>query len=144
MSCWLWSIPPHNYPLCVENRVFAIRTAGKAAVQRIRPRDRIFAYVPGRKVVAGMFTAWGAPADMLFVGTRDAASDNVFYGLDPDTGLVIWDFANLPMPDPDNIVRLYGNYYTRDSAPVSPTTRWADRHRRAFNAGILEAAEGGE
>jgi len=57
MACWLWSIPPHNYPLCVRSETFAIRTAGKRAVQRIEPGDKIFAYLPGEKAIAGMFTA---------------------------------------------------------------------------------------
>jgi hypothetical protein len=57
LANWLWSIPPHNYKACVESQTFAVRTAGKAAVQRIEPGDGIFAYLPGPKVVAGMFRA---------------------------------------------------------------------------------------
>lgn len=60
MKYWLWSIPQSNYATCVENGVFAIRTAGKSAVQEIMEGDRIFAYVSGRKVIAGVFRAASA------------------------------------------------------------------------------------
>ena len=57
MSCWLWSIPPHNYQTCVERRLFAIRKAGRAAVERVQQGDTIFAYLPALKVIAGQFRA---------------------------------------------------------------------------------------
>jgi Holliday junction resolvase-like predicted endonuclease len=57
MKNWLWSIPPHNYQKCVEHRVFAIRTAGRRAVESVKPGDRIFAYLPGLRAIAGLFTA---------------------------------------------------------------------------------------
>jgi Holliday junction resolvase-like predicted endonuclease len=57
MRNWLWSIPPHNYQTCLENGVFAIRRAGRRAVEAIEPGDRIFAYLPGLRALAGVFTA---------------------------------------------------------------------------------------
>jgi hypothetical protein len=43
--------------LCVERGIFAIRRAGINAIKRIGPGDRIFAYVPGLSVIAGVFRA---------------------------------------------------------------------------------------
>jgi hypothetical protein len=57
MPNWLWSIPPHNYERCVETGTFAVRVAGKSAAQRIEPGDLIAAYLPGPKVIAGLFKA---------------------------------------------------------------------------------------
>ena len=44
--------------------------------------------------VAAMFSAWGAPRDLLFVGTRDWGQPNSMFALDPDTGVIVWEFVN--------------------------------------------------
>ena len=49
--------------------------------------------------VAGMFTAWSAPDDLLFVGSRNATSDNVVTALDPATGALAWTFTNIEADD---------------------------------------------
>jgi hypothetical protein len=57
MVCWLWAVPSHNYPVCVQDRTFAIRSSGRHAITKIREGDRIFAYLSGAKVFAGLFVA---------------------------------------------------------------------------------------
>jgi hypothetical protein len=57
MGNWLWSIPPHNYGRCVEAQTFAVRAAGLNAVKCVEVGDTIFAYLPGRAVIAGVFGA---------------------------------------------------------------------------------------
>jgi outer membrane protein assembly factor BamB len=43
--------------------------------------------------LAGLFQDFGAPFDVIMVGSRTPGADNVFYGLDPDDGGVIWQYA---------------------------------------------------
>lgn len=43
---------------------------------------------------AGIFTAYGGAYDLLLVGSRDAAGDNSFYGLNPADGTIAWTFNN--------------------------------------------------
>ena len=74
MSCWLWSIPPHNYPTCVEEKTFAIRTAGLNAIRQIKPGDQIYAYVPVQKAIAGVFRASGS----YFHSTSPIWPDGIF------------------------------------------------------------------
>ena len=48
-----------NYAVFVKTGTFAIRKVGRAALERIRPGDTVFAYLSGAKVIAGMFEAVG-------------------------------------------------------------------------------------
>lgn len=57
MTYWLWSIPPDNFPAYDRAGTFAVRRVGRAAMQAIRPGDRIVAYLPGRRVIAGLYEA---------------------------------------------------------------------------------------
>lgn len=57
MRNWLWSIPPSNYAICVERGTFAVRTAGRRSAERVQTGDAIFAYIPGPRVIAGLFRA---------------------------------------------------------------------------------------
>lgn len=59
MANWLWTIPPHNFHRCVEARTFAVRKAGRRALESIRPGDTIFAYLSQQSVLAGEFRASG-------------------------------------------------------------------------------------
>lgn len=59
MASWLWSVSPENYPVFVKTRTFALRRVGRPRLAKIRPGDRIFAYLSGLKVIAGMFEAVG-------------------------------------------------------------------------------------
>ncbi len=43
---------------------------------------------------AGMYTAFGLPWDLLMIGTRNAAADNQFHGLDALGGTISWSFTN--------------------------------------------------
>ena len=60
MTYWLWSIPPENFPAYDRAGTFAVRRVGRAAMQQIRPGDRIFAYLPGRRAIAGLYEATSA------------------------------------------------------------------------------------
>jgi outer membrane protein assembly factor BamB len=42
---------------------------------------------------AGYFTAFGGTFDLVMVGGRSPGVDNTFYGIDPVTGMVAWQFA---------------------------------------------------
>ncbi len=57
---WLWAMPPDNYAIYCKTNTFAIRKVGRAALARIRPGDRIFAYLSGSRVIAGLFEATSA------------------------------------------------------------------------------------
>ncbi len=61
MTYWLWSVPPDVYPAALRAGTFALWRQGRARLAEVRPGDRIFAYLPGRQVVAGEFEAVGAP-----------------------------------------------------------------------------------
>ena len=58
-TAWLWTVPVANYAVYVKTGTFAIRKVGRAALERIRPGDTVFAYLSGAKVIAGMFEAVG-------------------------------------------------------------------------------------
>jgi MoxR-like ATPase len=60
MAYWLWSIPPENFPAYDRAGTFAVRRVGRAAMQEVRPGDRIFAYLPGRRALAGLYEATSA------------------------------------------------------------------------------------
>lgn len=60
MAYWLWSVPPEHYSAYLRTGTFAVRRQGRAAMQGIRPGDRIVAYLPGLRVVAGLFEATSA------------------------------------------------------------------------------------
>ena len=60
MAYWLWSIPPDHFPVYDRVGTFAVRRVGRTAMQAIRPGDRIVAYLPGRRVVAGLYEATSA------------------------------------------------------------------------------------
>ena len=59
MAYWLWSIPPDNFPVYDRAGTFAVRRVGRAAMQQVRAGDRIFAYLPGRRALAGLYEATG-------------------------------------------------------------------------------------
>jgi len=61
MTYWLWSVPPEHYPVFARTGTFAVRRVGKGPMQAIRPGDRIVAYLPGSRVVAGLFEATSGP-----------------------------------------------------------------------------------
>lgn len=60
MTYWLWSIPPDNFPAYDRAGTFAVRRVGRAAMREVRPGDRIFAYLPGRRALAGLYEATSA------------------------------------------------------------------------------------
>ena len=61
MASWLWSVPPDAFPAYVRAETFALRRQGRARLADVRPGDQIFAYLPGRRVLAGQFEAVGTP-----------------------------------------------------------------------------------
>ena len=61
MAYWLWSVPPDAFSAFVRTGTFALRQQGRPRLGEVRSGDRIFAYLPGRQVVAGEFEAVGAP-----------------------------------------------------------------------------------
>jgi len=61
MSSWLWSIPPDNYPVYVKTGTFAVRKVGRRGWAKLKPGDTVFAYLSGRKVIAGMFEVVSKP-----------------------------------------------------------------------------------
>ncbi len=61
MSNWLWSIPPAHYAVFVRTGTLALRRVGRPRLAQIRAGDRIFVYLSGHKVIAGMFEATGRP-----------------------------------------------------------------------------------
>ncbi|QXD16979.1 AAA family ATPase [Rhodocaloribacter litoris] len=61
MPSWIWSVSPEHYPVFLKTGTFALRRVGRPRLAQIRPGDRIFAYLSGLKVVAGMFEALGRP-----------------------------------------------------------------------------------
>ncbi len=58
---WLWAIPPQHYPAFLQTGTFAVHRVGRAALHRLRPGDRIFAYLSGSKVLVGLFEVTGEP-----------------------------------------------------------------------------------
>ena len=61
MTYWLWSVPPDALAAFVRAGTFALRQQGRAALADLRPGDRIFAYVSGRKALAGVVEVVGEP-----------------------------------------------------------------------------------
>ncbi|MGB3542463.1 McrB family protein [Rubrivirga sp.] len=61
MTYWLWSIPPDVYPTALRTGTFALRRQGRRRLEDVQPGDRIFAYLPGRQVITGVFEAVGDP-----------------------------------------------------------------------------------
>ena len=59
MTYWLWSVPPENYSTYVRTGTFALQRQGRRALEGVRAGDRIFAYLPGSRVIAGLFEATG-------------------------------------------------------------------------------------
>ncbi|MEM7786695.1 MAG: AAA family ATPase [Bacteroidota bacterium] len=59
MAYWIWSVPPDAFPAFVRTGTFALRRQGRPRLGDVRPGDRIFAYLPGRRVLAGEFEAVG-------------------------------------------------------------------------------------
>jgi hypothetical protein len=57
MAFWIWSVQPEHLSAFVRTGTFAVRRQGRKALERIRPGDRIFAYLPGSRVLAGAFEA---------------------------------------------------------------------------------------
>ncbi|HYE95818.1 MAG TPA: hypothetical protein VD962_06380, partial [Rubricoccaceae bacterium] len=57
MAYWIWSIRPEHYSAFVRTGTFAVRRQGRPALARVRPGDRIFAYLPKSRVLAGLFEA---------------------------------------------------------------------------------------
>ncbi len=58
---WLWAIPPQYYPIFLQTGTFAVHRVGRAALYRLRPGDRIFAYLSGSRVLVGLFEVTGPP-----------------------------------------------------------------------------------
>ena len=82
---------------------------------------------------AGMFTTFGGAYDLILVGSRNSATDNIFYGLDLGTGSVSWMFDNLSGTGGIGIIsggasvdyandRVY--FASRDRGGGSPSTLW--------------------
>ena len=61
MTHWLWSVSPDAFPTFVRAGTFALRRQGVRRLADVRPGDRIFAYLPRQKVLAGEFEAVGEP-----------------------------------------------------------------------------------
>jgi hypothetical protein len=61
MRYWIWSVRPEHFPAFVRTGTFAVRRQGRKALQAVRPGDRLFAYLPGSRVLAGAFEATSAP-----------------------------------------------------------------------------------
>ena len=61
MAAWLWSIPADRYPTFAKTRTFALRRIGRRTLARVRPGDTVFAYLSGRKVIAGQYEVVGQP-----------------------------------------------------------------------------------
>lgn len=59
MRAWLWAVPAAAYPVFVRTGTFALHRQGRPALAQVQPGDVIFAYLSGRKVIAGMFEAVG-------------------------------------------------------------------------------------
>ena len=57
MAYWIWSVQPAHFSAFVRTGTFAVRQRGRAALRQVRPGDRIFAYLPGSRVLAGAFEA---------------------------------------------------------------------------------------
>ncbi len=60
MPYWIWSVRPEHFPAFVRTGTFAVRRQGRKGLVQIRPGDRIFAYLPGSRVLAGAFEATSA------------------------------------------------------------------------------------
>ncbi|MDQ7041529.1 MAG: AAA family ATPase [Rhodothermus sp.] len=58
---WLWAIPPQHYASFLQTGTFAVHRVGRAVLYRLRPGDRIFAYLSGSKVLVGLFEVTGEP-----------------------------------------------------------------------------------
>ncbi len=76
MAYWLWSVPPDNYPVYAKTGTFAVRRVGKVPMQAIQPGDRIFAYLPGSRVIAGLFEATSAAFEDTTALVRSGAYPN--------------------------------------------------------------------
>lgn len=59
MTYWLWSISREAFPATVRANTFALRRQGRRRLAEVRAGDRIFAYLAGSRVLAGMFEATG-------------------------------------------------------------------------------------
>ncbi|HLT47890.1 MAG TPA: AAA family ATPase [Rubricoccaceae bacterium] len=57
MAFWIWSVQPAHLSAFVRTGTFAVRRQGRKALAQVRPGDRIFAYLPGSRVLAGAFEA---------------------------------------------------------------------------------------
>jgi hypothetical protein len=60
MAFWIWSVQPEHLSAFVRTGTFAVRRQGRKALEKIRPGDRLFAYLPGSRVLAGAFEATSA------------------------------------------------------------------------------------
>ncbi|MEM6645367.1 MAG: AAA family ATPase [Bacteroidota bacterium] len=61
MQSWIWAVLPKHYPALVRTETFALRQVGRAALADVRPGDVIFAYLSGKKVLAGLFEVTSLP-----------------------------------------------------------------------------------
>ncbi|GAB5521149.1 MAG: hypothetical protein RhofKO_34000 [Rhodothermales bacterium] len=61
MQSWIWAVSPKHYPALVRTETFALRQVGRAALTEVRPGDTIFAYLSGKKVLAGLFEVTSLP-----------------------------------------------------------------------------------
>lgn len=60
MAFWIWSVPPEHLSAYLRTGTFALRHQGRRALADVRPGDRIFAYLPGTRVVAALVEATSA------------------------------------------------------------------------------------
>ncbi|MEM1093176.1 MAG: AAA family ATPase [Bacteroidota bacterium] len=61
MQSWIWAVSPKHYPALVRTETFALRQVGRAALAEVRPGDVVFAYLSGKKVLAGLFEVTSLP-----------------------------------------------------------------------------------
>jgi len=58
---WLWAMPPAHYPAFLQTGTFAVHRVGRRALAQLRPGDRVFVYLSGSKVLAGLFEVADVP-----------------------------------------------------------------------------------
>ena len=61
MTYWLWTVPADAYSAFVQTGTFALGNRGRERLAEVVAGDRVFAYLTGRRVVAGEFEVVGGP-----------------------------------------------------------------------------------
>ena len=59
MTHWFWAVPADAYSAFVQTATFALGRRGRERLAEVAAGDRIFAYLTGRRVIAGEFEAVG-------------------------------------------------------------------------------------